>query len=103
MKHFAIKYHFQNGSQDEWHQHIVAFISALDSDPVLKDQISYRCTKLQGSTEYCHFASAVDDEAIRTLQSRAFFQRYTEQTKLVAGGKVEVVPLEIIAEAQHRA
>jgi len=103
MKHFAIRYRFQNGSPEEWHQHIASFIAALDSDPVLKDRISYRCMKSRGSAEYTHLASAVDDEAIATLQSRDFFQRYTEQTKLVAGGAVEVSPLEIIAEANHRA
>lgn len=98
MKHFAIKYRFQNGSQEEWHQHIASFISALNSDPVLKDKISYRCMRYKASSEYVHLASAADDETIRTLQSREFFQRYTEQTKLVAGGSVEVSPLEIIAE-----
>jgi hypothetical protein len=103
MKYFTIKYKFQNGSPEDWHQHIATFIAALTSDPVLKDRISYRCMKYKASSEYVHLASATDDEAIRTLQSREFFQRYTEHTKLVAGGSVEVSPLEIIAETGHRA
>jgi len=48
-------------------------------------------------------AAAADEEAIQALQSRAFFSRYTEQTKRVAGGEVEVLPLETIAETKHRA
>src|ERR1051325_2994577 len=103
MKHFIITYRFHDGAQEDWHQHIAAFIAALDGDPVLKDRISYRCMKRKDSSEYYHVASAADDEAIRTLQSREFFQRYTAQTKLVAGGAVEVSPLEIISEAHHRA
>lgn len=103
MKQFTIKYRFQHGTQEDWHQHIASFIAALGSDPVLKDKISYRCMKYKNSAEYIHLAAATDDEAIRTLQSREFFQGYTEQTKLVAGGAVEVSPFEIIAETDHRA
>jgi hypothetical protein len=36
-------------------------------------------------------------------RSREFFSRYTEQTKLAAGGEVEVLPLEIVAQTKHRA
>jgi len=32
------------------------------------------------------------------LQERAFFKHYTEATRVVSGGSVEVVPLETIAE-----
>jgi hypothetical protein len=35
---------------------------------------------------------------VKTLQSREFFSRYTEKTELAAGGDVEVVPLELIAQ-----
>jgi quinol monooxygenase YgiN len=99
MKHFIIKYRFQHGSPEEWHQHIAAFIAALEADPELSGRIGYRVMKQQDSADYTHLASAADDAAIKTLQSRAFFQRYTAQTKAVAGGAVEVSPLEILGEA----
>jgi hypothetical protein len=38
------------------------------------------------------------DAAVQALQSRDFFKRYNEQTRAVAGGEVEVIPLEIVAE-----
>jgi len=39
----------------------------------------------------------------KDLQQRDWFRHYTEQTKLVAGGEVEVLPLEIIAETSQPA
>jgi hypothetical protein len=102
MKHFLIKYRLKNGSEEPWHQDIVRFIAALDDDPALQGKISYRCMKGRGGSDYYHLAAAADDHAIQALQSREFFARYTEQTKLVAGGEVEVLPLEIIAETKHR-
>src|ERR1700730_8811282 len=101
MKNFLIKYHLKNRSEEQWHQDIVQFISALDNDPALKGKISYRCMKGRGGSEYYHLAAAADDHAIQALQSREFFSRYTEQTKLAAGGEVEVLPLEIIAETKY--
>jgi hypothetical protein len=98
MKHFLIKYQFKSGSRDEWHRQIEAFIAALESDPELKGRIGYRCMKERDSDAYFHIASPVDDAAVKTLQSREFFTRYTAATKLAAGGDVQVVPLEIIAQ-----
>ena len=103
MKHFLIKYRFKNGSKEEWHQEIARFISALDNSPALKGKISYRCMKSREGSDYYHFAGAADDQAIKALQAQAFFSHYTEKTKLAAGGEVEVLPLEIIAETRHRA
>jgi hypothetical protein len=37
------------------------------------------------------------------LQSRDFFEAYTEETKRVSGGTVELLPLAIIAETSARA
>jgi len=102
MKHFLIKYRLKNGSEEQWHQDIVRFISALDNDPALRGKISYRCMKRRGGSDYYHLAVAADDHAIQALQSREFFSRYTEQTKLAAGGEVEVLPLEIVAETRAR-
>jgi len=103
MKHFMIKYQFANGTPEEWHREIGRFISALDNDPELKGRIIYRCMKNRDDSSYCHLAAAADEQAIKALQSREFFSRYTEQTKRAAGGEVEVLPLEIIAETKHRA
>jgi hypothetical protein len=98
MKHFLIKYRLKNGSEEQWHRDIAAFIAELDGDPALRGKISYRCMKHGGGSDYYHLATAADGDAIKALQSREFFSRYTAQTKNVAGGGVEVVPLEIIAE-----
>jgi hypothetical protein len=102
MKHFLIKYRFTDGSEERWHQDIVRFIAALDEDPALRGKISYRCMKHRGGSDYYHVAAAADEQAIKALQSREFFSRYTEQTKVAAGGEVEVLPLEIIAETKRR-
>ncbi len=102
MKHFLIKYRMTNASEEQWHQDIARFIAALDSDPAVQGKIAYRCMKNRKGTDYYHLAAAEDDQAIQALQSQAFFTRYNEQTRLVAGGEVEVLPLDIIAETKHR-
>jgi hypothetical protein len=103
MKHFLIKYRFTNGTQEQWHRDISDFIAALQDDAELRGRISYRCMKGREDTAYYHLASAVDDRAIKSLQEREFFKRYTDKTKSVAGGTVEVVPLEMIDETKHGA
>jgi hypothetical protein len=102
VKHFLIKYRLKNAPEGEWHQDVARFIAALDADPALRGKISYRCMKGRGGADYYHLAAAADDDAIKALQSRDFFSRYTEQTKRVSDGAVEVLPLEIIAETGHR-
>jgi hypothetical protein len=103
MKYFMIKYRFQNGTQDEWHREIGRFIAALDSKAELKGKISYRCMKERDGSGYYHLAAATDEKAIKALQQSEFFPLYTEKTKSVAGGSVEVLPLEMIAETEYRA
>jgi hypothetical protein len=98
MKHFMIKYQFANGTTAAWHQEIQKFISALDNDPELKGKICYRCMKNRDDSSYIHLAAAVDEQAIKTLQQRAFFKLYTEKTRQAAGGEVLVTPIELIAE-----
>ena len=100
MKHFLIKYSLKSGSAERWHQDIARFITALDDDPDLRGKITYRCMKSRGGSDYYHLAAAADEQAVKALQSREFFSRYTAQTKLAAGGGVEVLPLEIIAETK---
>ena len=79
MKHFMIKYQFANGTPEEWHREIGRFIAAINSDPELKGQIIYRCLKNRDDSSYFHFASAADDAAVKTLQSRDFFKHYNAQ------------------------
>jgi len=102
MKQFLIKYRFKSGSEDQWHQDIARFIVALDDDPVLQGKISYRCMKHRGGSDYFHLATVVDEEVVKTLQSREFFTRYTNLTKSAGGGEVEVLPLDIIAETKQK-
>ena len=98
MKHFMIKYQFANGTTEAWHQEIGRFISALDRDPELKGKIVYRCLKNRDDSSYFHLASAADEAAVKTLQSRDFFKHYREKTRQAAGGHVTVTPIELIAE-----
>ena len=100
MKRFLISYKFrpETGSVDRWHQRVAEFIAALDSDPALKGRIVYRCMKARDGNDYYHLAETADDQAAKELQQRDFFNRYTEETKRVAGGDVTVTPLETIAE-----
>jgi len=102
LKTFLIKYTFKTGTKEQWHREIEQFIAALNSDPELKGRISYRCMKNRDGDDYYHLAGTVDDAATKILQSREFFPRYTAQTKATAGGVVEVIPMEIIAETQFR-
>lgn len=97
MKHFVIKYQFKNGAADDWHREIASFIAALNGDPELKGKISYRCMKNRDDSSYFHLATAVDENAVKTLQSRDFFKTYAEKTRHVAGGDVTVTPIELIA------
>ncbi len=103
MKHFLIKYSLQNGTVEEWHQEVARFIAALDGDPDLAGRITYRCMRRGPGPEYLHMAGVKDDAANKVLQSRDYFKRYTERTKLISGNGVEVSPLEIIAETAARA
>ena len=104
MKHFLIKYRFQDGSPDEWRKHIERFIAAVEADQTLNGRIAYRCMKADNASgEYYHLAAVADEEAAKALQQRDFFKRYSEETKRVSGGTVEVLPLAIIAETSARA
>jgi hypothetical protein len=104
MKHFLIKYRFQDGSPEAWRAQIERFIANIEADGTLNGRIVYRCMKADnGTNEYYHLAASSDDEASKALQSRDFFKAYTEETKRVSGGTVEVLPLAIIAETSARA
>jgi hypothetical protein len=102
MKRFLIKYTYNpaSGPVEDWHRHIKEFIAGLDSDPELKGRIGYLCMKAKDSANYYHIAEARDDDVPNLLQLRDFFKRYTEETKRVGGGTVEVLPLETIAETR---
>jgi len=102
MKHFLIKYRLQTMPTDAWHREVAQFIAALDGDPALKGKITYRCMKSRDGSDYFHLASAADEQAVKALQQSAFFSRYTELIRQAAGGAVEVLPLEVVAETQSK-
>ena len=94
MKQFLIRYRHTEGTTEDWHREIASF----DGDPALKGKIGYRCMKGRDGADYYHLATVFDEGARIALQERAFFKHYTEATRVVSGGTVEVVPLEMIAE-----
>jgi hypothetical protein len=103
MKYFLIKYRFAAGSHEDWHRDIARFIAAIESDPVLKGRISYRCMKANNASEdYYHLAATADDEAAKALQERDFFKDYSGEMRRVSGGSLEVVPLTTISETSFR-
>lgn len=102
MKHFMIKYQFKSGTAEAWHREIVQFITNLDNDPELKGKIAYQCMKEREGPGYYHLAAAADDAA-NVLQGKEFFKHYAAATRLVGGGEVQVVPLELVAETAFRA
>jgi hypothetical protein len=103
MKHFLIKYRLANAPADSWHRDVTQFIAAIDSDPALQGKIAYRSMKSRDG-DYYHLATAADEAAVKALQQSAFFSRYTDKIKqAAAGGKVDVVPLEIVAETKSKA
>jgi|SRR5271168_403979 len=102
MKYVLIKYHFKGGSEKRWHEDIANFVSALDNDPDLRGKISYRSLKNSKGLDYYHLAIVADDETVKILNNKDFFSRYTEETKRAAGGEVEVLPLELIAETSQK-
>ena len=103
MKHFLIKYRLKSGSPEAWRARVEQFIAALEADKELRGRISYRCMKERDGTGYYHLAAAADEQAVRALQGNDLFKRYAQDVKNAAEGDVEVLPLEIIAEAQSRA
>ncbi|HEX3464654.1 MAG TPA: hypothetical protein VHS78_11455 [Candidatus Elarobacter sp.] len=98
MKQFLITYRLKAGMEDRRRTEIEAFVAAIDADPELRGRMGYRCMKLAAAPDYYHIATAADDAAVKALQSRDFFARYTEQTEACADGEVDVSPLELIAE-----
>jgi len=54
--------------------------------------------KKRDGADYYHIATVYDDSGRVALQERPFFKHYTEATRSISGGTVEVVPLEMIAE-----
>lgn len=103
MKRFLIKYRRQNAAQDAWHRDIAEFIAALDADTALQGKISYCCMKSRDGADYYHLATAADEHAVKALQQHPSFKHYTEKTRVAAGGEVDVLPLEVVAETRWRA
>src|SRR5271169_4117575 len=94
MKYFLIEYQFKDGASEQWSDEIKRFIAAVEGDPDLNGKISYRCMKADNASgSYFHLAATASDEAAKALQSRDFFQRYTQESRRVSGGSLEVLPL----------
>jgi len=102
MRYFMIRYRRTDDDEQAWHRVIAGFIAALDTDPAVKGKISYRCLKRRDGTDYFHLAGAVDEHAVKALQQSSFFPAYNQETRRVAGGEVEVIPLEIVADTAFR-
>ena len=98
MKRFLIKYRLSDGEEATWRQDVARFIAALDADPALAGKITYRAMKNRDGADYYHLATAVDEAAAKALGQAEFFKAYTELTRRVSGGAVEVLPLEVIGE-----
>ena len=98
MKQFLIKYRHTEGTTEDWHREIAAFIAAIDADPALTGKVGYRCMKARDGADYFHIATVHDDAGRVALQDRPFFKHYTEQTRRISGGTVEVTPLETVAQ-----
>jgi hypothetical protein len=98
MKQFLIRYRRTEGSTEDWHREIGKFIAAIDADPALTGKIGYRCLKARDGVDYFHIATVHDDAGRVALQDRDFFKHYTEMTRRISGGSVEVLPIETVAE-----
>jgi hypothetical protein len=99
MKRFAIQYRLEVGTPEAWHQEIARFTAALDADPEIAGRISYRCMKIGAGPAYVHLVAA-EDHIPNLLQTRPWFKHYTEETRRISGGKVEVTPIEIVGQTQ---
>jgi quinol monooxygenase YgiN len=104
MKRFLIAYTYRLDvdSRAAWHRQVADFIEQLDKDPALGGRIRYRCMKAGEGESYYHLAEVADDQAFEVLRERPYFKRYTEETKRVGGGSVDVTPLQTIAETATR-
>ena len=97
MKYVLIKYRFRNGSKEQWHADVARFCEAIENDPELGGKVTYRAMKAAGD-DYYHLATAVDQAAADLLGDRDYFDRYTDRTREVSAGTVEVIPLELVAQ-----
>jgi hypothetical protein len=102
VKHFMIKYTFQQGTREAWHAEIARFIAALDTDPKFKGRVAYRCANVRDTDDYYHIASALDDAVPADLNEADFFKHYTAASDVASAGTLHVLPLEIIAETALR-
>ncbi len=99
VKHVLIRYHLDQGSMADWHRDIEMFIACLESDPELREKITYRAMRTPDN-DYYHMATAVDQDAADLLAERAYFEYYTGRTSQVSAGQVSVIPLEVVAETR---
>jgi len=101
MRQFMIGYTFalDPEAQAAWHRRVAEFIEELGADPDLAGRIRYRCMKAKQGAAYYHLAEPADEEAIRVLNTRAYFMEYTAETKRVGGSSVFVTELDLLADS----
>lgn len=102
MPQSIIAYTFRSGSEDEWRRRIATMVGQMNADPDLKGRIAYRVLKERSGQRYWHVASAVDDAALKALQSKDYFRSYQAATREASGGAVEVIGTETVAETDFR-
>ena len=101
MKHFMIKYRFTTGTGGILARRNQGFIARFNADPAVKGKITYRCMKHRDGNDYPSRRRGPErDQGAASLR---FFPAYTKETERVAGGHIEVLPLDIIAETDFRA
>ena len=104
MKHFLIKYRFKDGSPEAWREEIQTFHRRRRSRPGLEwpDRLSLHESGKWVGRGLPPRRRRRTRNGPRPLQQRDFFKHYTEETKRVSGGTVEVLPLTILAETSAR-
>jgi hypothetical protein len=102
MPQSIITYTFKTGSRDDWHRRIADLVHAMNTDADLQGRIAYRVLKERKGERYWHIASAIDDDALKALQSKDYFRNYQAATRSVSDNAVEVIGTETIAETAFR-
>ena len=77
-----------SGDEALWRQTIERFFSAIASDPVLRDGLSYQVFVDDDGVTRRHIPVWRDQSVLDHLQSQPFFKEFTDTINGFAGGKV---------------
>ena len=104
MKHFLIKYRFKDGSRGGVARADRAVHRRRRGrrDPERPDRLSLHESRQRVRRVLPPRRHRRTTKLRKALQSRDFFKAYTDETKRVSGGTLEVLPLAIIAEKRRR-